>query len=212
MNQANAVKEGARRGTRGSPTLSEAAPGSLGERGLHLLDVGHSARVVPAARVPRSDAAPEDIGPAVRGGDLPHRLPPVEPGAAVVEIADVAGAQPGRVEVDREGRRAPGVRHAAPDARPVATLVLDLGEAEGADRRIAASAAISPRGLMPVRLDDADGAEEVLVDPPAASGPREHLGRRAGELSLDEPNPLRPGGPVAIRGGRAPGVRAVADG
>src|SRR5690349_5429370 len=65
---------------------------------------------------------------------------------------------------------------------------------------------------MPVRLDDADGAEKVLVDPPAASGPREHLGRRAGELSLDEPNPLRPGGPVAIRGGRAPGVRAVADG
>src|SRR4051794_14912010 len=52
---------------RGFTTLngsSVAQPGPLRERRLDVLDVVHSARVVPAARVPGADAAPEDVRPA----------------------------------------------------------------------------------------------------------------------------------------------------
>src|SRR6185312_4591521 len=98
------------------------------------MDVVHGARVVPAARVPRAHAAPENVRPTVGGGDLPDGLAVVEPGAArLVEVAVVAGAQPGRVEVNREGSRLLDVRHPAPEERAVAVLVLDLDDAEGAD-------------------------------------------------------------------------------
>src|SRR5205809_598261 len=63
-----------------SHPTSVAQPGPLRQRRLDVVDVVHGARVVPAARVPGPDAAPEDIRPAVCGGDLPHRLPVVEPG------------------------------------------------------------------------------------------------------------------------------------
>src|SRR5262245_59233202 len=72
-----------------------AGPDALLERVLDPLDVVHGAGVVPAAREPGPDAAPEHVRPAVSVGDLPDRLPVVQPGASVVEVAVVAGAQPG---------------------------------------------------------------------------------------------------------------------
>src|SRR3954468_10249883 len=146
-------------------------PGPLRERRLDVADVVHGAGVVPVAREPGSDAAPEHVGPAMAGGNLPHRLPVVEPGPAVVEVAVVASAQPGGVEVDGQRGRSLRARHAAPEERAVTRLVPDLHDGERPDRRVGAPAAISPGGLMPGRLDHGDGADEVLVDAPAAGGP-----------------------------------------
>src|SRR5439155_5481954 len=67
------------------------------EVALDAVDVVLGAGVVPAAREPGADAAPDRVVEAVGGDDLSDRLPPVEPGASVVEVAGQTPAQVGRV-------------------------------------------------------------------------------------------------------------------
>src|SRR5439155_529585 len=104
-----------------------------------------------------------------------------------------ARAQVGAVEVDVEGGVVDRVRIAAPAIMGAGWRgvrgVADLGEPE----RVAV---VADRVLVPARLLDGDGADQVLVDAPLAGAPTDDLVGRAGVVAgdlvavLDELRPL----------------------